>query len=403
MRLNGKFVTQLTAQDLLQLVTDGRTEDQTLDFKVSGYEGKDWGAELAKDVMAMANAQGGVVLIGVGDEGDRATAVPGVELTSGGKDPMEAYERSLRARLEPPVPGLQIVAIPVGDEGRSVVAIGVPASVSRPHRTKITGEGSGRGRWTVRRNRNVDDMTYSEIRGAFVEAATVEQRVREFHSKRCQEARSWARGNGFGEENGLMLLHVVPLSAEVTKLDILKALPLTHLFFPPGEPGMKRLLPDLDGVSAEIQIGPPREWWGWVKIFRNGCVEGVMGNYVHLEGEEGDRGRRRLLNHRNFEHDVLRAVRGYIEGLTTIGYNPPFAVSLSLLNGQGSYLNHPRAHHARMLTTTVASLEPALIDYYDEKTLYHAEMRRTLDQLWNAYGAPCCASYDEEGAWRGLR
>jgi predicted HTH transcriptional regulator len=132
----------------------------------------------------MANTAGGVLLIGVEENGERAIGIPGIALENGDRDPMERYERMLRDRIEPPIQGIQIKSIPVGKDGNYVIAIGVPTSMSRPHRTKVSGEGSGRGRWAIRRNKNTDDMTYSEIRGAFLDLADIEARVRQFHAAR---------------------------------------------------------------------------------------------------------------------------------------------------------------------------------------------------------------------------
>jgi hypothetical protein len=259
MRLNSKFVAQLTEDDLVGLLTDGREEDQNLDFKVQGYSGGSAGAELAKDVIGMANGSGGVLLIGVEVKRERAVGIPGIDLENGDRDPMERYERMIRDRIEPPIQDIQIKAIGVKG-GKYVVAISVPMSISRPHRTKIGGEGSGRGRWTIRRNKNTDDMTYSEIRGAFLDSADIEARVRQFHADRIEEVFKYTQAYNNPAHAGVMLLHVVPFACDGITFNTRKALNEKNLLCPPGQSGMAVVRPDLDGLMARLNSKyPPAE------------------------------------------------------------------------------------------------------------------------------------------------
>jgi hypothetical protein len=244
-------------------------------------------------------------------------------------------------------------------------------------------------------------MTYSEIKSSFVDRASIDQRVRDFHAKRCAYVRKFVEDNSYGSNGGVLLIHVVPLSTNGLALDVRQAMPLRHLFFPPGESGIAGLKPDLDGVMASISIGAEKSWWGWVKLYRDGRTEGVMGNYVGIEGQESDRNRRLLFNHHNYEQSTLRAVSRYVEGLVQLGYNPPFAVSVSLLNGQGSIIDRVTPPPSEVLRSTAATLEPTIIETYRPDALYASEMRSVFDQLWNAFGFPACPSFDPAGNWNG--
>jgi len=394
MRLNGKFVADLTEMDMLQLVQDGRSEDQNLDFKRDAYGKSETDRkELVKDVRGFANASGGVILIGVTERDEAASEITGIARENA-RDPVERYERTIRDATEPMLSGIQIAAIPVGQHQKVVIAIGIPSSLARPHRAKTT---SG-GRWSIRRNRNTDDMTYSEIRSAFIDREGIDERVRRFHAQRITDVRNYIRENNKDENGGILLLHVVPLTANPLKLDVRAALPLRLHFFPPAQPGVASLKPDIDGIIASVNY---RNMWGWVKLYRDGRTEGVMGNYVGLEGQEGDHGRRLLFSTRRFEHDVLLAVRGYVDGLVQLGFNPPFAVSISLLNGQGSSIDRTIPPPSEFLARTVTTLEPTIIEAYQPNSNYGPELRSVLDQLWNAFGIPCCPSFDEAGNWAG--
>lgn len=100
----------------------------------------DWKAELPpqkglpqtdfpKDVAAMANRGGGVIVYGVNETEKRATSRVDVGPVT------EGYERTLRAAawnsITPPVYGLGVFT--VGEEGRRALAVVIPESVDGPH------------------------------------------------------------------------------------------------------------------------------------------------------------------------------------------------------------------------------------------------------------------------------
>lgn len=125
-------------------VGPGPLTDEILDAAVAAgvieANDLDWKSELPparglpqtdfpKDVAAMANSGGGVIVFGVREEQKAATARADV----GELD--EAYERSLRSAaitaISPPVFGLVIHRL--GPEGKRAVAVEVPASIDGPH------------------------------------------------------------------------------------------------------------------------------------------------------------------------------------------------------------------------------------------------------------------------------
>ena len=117
--------------DLLDAaVAAGVTEANDLDWKTeqppaNGLPQTDF----PKDVAAMANSGGGVIVFGVRESQKAATA----RVDVGEFD--EAYERSLRSAaftaISPPVFGLNVHRL--GDEGNRAVVVEVLASVDGPH------------------------------------------------------------------------------------------------------------------------------------------------------------------------------------------------------------------------------------------------------------------------------
>ena len=108
--LFGARLDQLKEQHLQHAVDAKLAEDIDLEFKRSLYAEADAKKlELAKDVAAMANAQGGAVILGVAEYDGRAHQLSPVELR-------EAEDRRMReivASKTSPVPAFDIAHVPL--------------------------------------------------------------------------------------------------------------------------------------------------------------------------------------------------------------------------------------------------------------------------------------------------
>lgn len=111
-------------------VAAGITESNDLDWKAELPPAKGLPqTDFPKDVAAMANSGGGVIVFGVRESQKAATE----RVDVGELD--EAYERSLRSAaitaISPPVFGLNVHRL--GTEGNRAVLVEVPASIDGPH------------------------------------------------------------------------------------------------------------------------------------------------------------------------------------------------------------------------------------------------------------------------------
>ncbi|KFZ76997.1 hypothetical protein ED92_38465 [Amycolatopsis sp. MJM2582] len=129
--------TPLTYDMVAQAVTHRLRENEDLDWKQDLAWKKDLPpdvkakkkAEFAKDVAAMANTRGGLIVFGVRDENEEAAELTGVE--NG-----ERTRQSLRAlawQVRPLIEGLLIEALGADEGQEGLIAVYVPPSPDAPH------------------------------------------------------------------------------------------------------------------------------------------------------------------------------------------------------------------------------------------------------------------------------
>jgi len=130
----GRHPDALTEDDLQRAVDNQIPEGVDLDWKKDFYPGTDAGKkELAKDVAAMANTAGGLVVVGVDDgKQDHAHALAPFEPPQGRG---EEWIRSVLANwIQPVVPNVGVRRLDSAThKGRMYLLISVPPSTQAPH------------------------------------------------------------------------------------------------------------------------------------------------------------------------------------------------------------------------------------------------------------------------------
>ncbi|MBT1712433.1 putative DNA binding domain-containing protein [Fulvivirgaceae bacterium PWU5] len=145
--------------DIHKLVNERFEEGLTLEFKASGAlsNSGDNKKELVKDVSAMANSAGGVVIYGILEKEHAAYALSPID---GNQFNKEWLENVIYSRIRRKIENIRIVPIRIGGKiEQTVYVIIVPESINAPHMAD--------GKYYRRHNFQVLEMDEYEVRGAY--------------------------------------------------------------------------------------------------------------------------------------------------------------------------------------------------------------------------------------------
>jgi len=130
-QLLGLEAGPLTEQMIDAAIAQGLVESDQLDWKKQLPNQREFKtSDIVKDIAALANASGGILIFGVREEQKAAAG----RVDAGDLD--EGYERTIQSvsysAISPPVLGVRSYKIPVGGSDQ-LAAIVVPASTEKPH------------------------------------------------------------------------------------------------------------------------------------------------------------------------------------------------------------------------------------------------------------------------------
>ena len=125
--------TEYSIDDITTLIDNEAEESVHLDFKAAGSLSKDdkKKAEIAKDVSAFANSDGGIVVYGIEERDHKAYALSYID---GNTYTKEWLEQVIQDNIQRRIEGLEI--FPIRDNGditKSIYIVKIPRSSNTPH------------------------------------------------------------------------------------------------------------------------------------------------------------------------------------------------------------------------------------------------------------------------------
>ncbi len=175
-----KPIAQLKEEDIQALVDNKERESSILEYKqeISGTDREK--KEISKDISAMANTEGGYLIIGIQEDNSRANAIIGTPKTIG-KQPVEAWiENVLITNVRPKIIITPKVITLASISDRVLIVIHIPQSSKRPHMV-IT---DGRNAYYTRHNYQATYADEHEVRSMFLESKNLGDKMETFLNTR---------------------------------------------------------------------------------------------------------------------------------------------------------------------------------------------------------------------------
>jgi len=175
-----KPISQLNEEDFQALIDNKERESSILEYKqeISGTDHEK--KEISKDISAMANTEGGYLVIGIQEDDGQASVIVGTPKTIG-RQPVEVWiENVLITNVRPKIAITPKVITLVSIPGRVLVVIHIPQSPKRPHMV-IT---NGRNTYYTRHNYQATYADEHEVRSMFLESKSLGDEMKIFLGSR---------------------------------------------------------------------------------------------------------------------------------------------------------------------------------------------------------------------------
>ncbi len=297
--------------------------------------------------------------------------------------------------MEPRIVGHRIKEVPIAAGGYALV-IRIPSSWTPPHRVAF----GGTNRFYARNSAGVYELNVEQLRSVFLGAEDATRRLDEFRVSRV--ARLNAEGHGIGLVGpGHLMLHLLPLSPSLNRLDVDRAARNTQPFDPLGDSGHSTRF-NLDGLLLTSGNPEGGRYIAYTQVFRDGRLEAGLGEVLMDHREKGVD---RALAYGGLIPDLLRAIPRFVHGLTSNGFAAPFVLMISLLSVRGSAMLSERSwsRSVQMLDRDHLLFEPVVLDRAPLPEGWETSLRPVFDAWWNAYGwSRCHVLFDESGVFTGV-
>jgi hypothetical protein len=387
-------LSELTQADLEQLVRVQTQEGPHLDFKRELPAQWDTAAkhEFLADVSAFANASGGDLIYGIEEDGNgQASAV--VPQTINADQEVRRLQDFLLNLVEPRLPGLQVVAIPVDVNGAIgyVLVVRVPQSWAGPHRVKTNQH------FFLREGLRKRQLDVPEIRGLFLRSENQVKRILDFRTERLGKILSGEAPHRL-VNRPVLVVHIVPTQAALGLVQVDPVQYKTQRSIPVVGATVGAARMNVDGALAVRDPGPEGTH-GYTQLFRNGFLESVK---VLGAGQDGQHALLPSLRYEQELNTFLQAVR--VE-FVHLGVSTELAVMLSIL----------RANEVQLgVRHDLDFIEPHQ-GFFDRKTLVLPDvltqgdmpaelaMKPVFDLVWQSAGFRGSRNYNAEGQWTPQR
>ena len=349
--------------DLEALVTAGATETFRVEYKREPWtDNREW----CKDISALANTQGGCIIVGMREQDGVAAELIGFdgELDALVQRLTQSAESNLLPRLAIAFDTLQVT------NGRKVLLVTTPRSRFAPHQTLQD------HRFYKRVNATVLPMSADELRRAFLFSRSVEELCLDAHREHVARVRT-PKANELG-----LFVDFFPLPLDVDRVDparqdMWKVLEKAQPLF--GEYSHNRRVV-FDGYVLSGPDGGQFE----LRVMRSGALL-----WHHFLVDQPPDSRR--IHSKWTAEQLRRALEMVREVHASWKASTPIYACLTLIGCKDFLLTHPAR---KPISEDHLEFPPLYIEKAETEAI--VEIRPWLHRLWNACGVTRCEGYDAQ-------
>lgn len=368
-------------------------ESHTLDYKEEMYkDSKPDTRELLKDVISLANASGGHLIIGMqqnreeGKPDGTPKELVGIE---NGDEAEKRIESVCHYNIHPNIVGLRVRSVPLGSPSRSCTVVFVPNSGNKPH----VYEYKGRREFYQRQERQNLPMSIEKIKETVLSTHAASQQHRDFIRAQEEEI------SQFTGDRSALWMYACPQFVGVERIDVfdpsvdryLRNLP-TISSLQGYRPQVGSYYPSLDGLVGYDYVPDSTQM---TRIQRTGYVDHVIaGDPVPNED--------RRIKHWLIEGALYWWTRYCCDFAAEHLGGEPVVFGVCLLSVKGTYLKPGRedpfgiAKSRRVRRNHLKLPEYRITTPAEWKGL----AKWAADRIYNAYGHEASQHFGEEGMLR---
>lgn len=374
--------SDLNINDIEALISNSATEGNNLEFKREVWSRSDDGIrEMLKDISAMANAYGGIIVVGMDENSTTGKALALVDVPNAEQE-RDRILASCLSNIQPRILGLDIKTLET-NQGKNILLIYVPSSLNLHQITY-------KNFWQFhkRHDRQIVRMSYDEIKDAIIKNSGSTEQSLLLLQKRIERLKM---------NNSIrMILQAVPIKLETELFRILN-MDLRNLL---RESENERregwnfnfmyavAKPSLNGLI----IGKDNELVKTLEFYRNGYLEGI------IKAEEGRFYTIKELNIEGITKSVcsirtaavVEYIYSFIKKLKAlsnfIGYDSPYCFTVSLLNIEGMEFQEDQLsspwNGSKICDTQSLEIGPLIYESINPEII----AKELADRIWQAFG-----------------
>lgn len=390
-----KDIAQITESDVLDFYKNNRGEGPTFDYKAElgdlGAKAQDKN-ELLKDITSFANAEGGDLIIGIDQKGEK---VDGAKIDN--EDGLlSQLEQIMLHNITPRLPTHpQIQFVPLIN-GNKYLIIRVGKSYIGPHRIYK----EGKDFWSRGINGKFS-LDVPQLRRMFVGREQAREDIQEFITSRTMQILSGNTPISISSSDPLMIMHFIPIQSytENTRIDFGVMRDNAPSLVALESDARETTLINFDGLVKYNTFG--NEIVSYSQAFYSGAIESVATKlFAQVLPVSGHDTELTFIADR-FAETLFSDLPRIFKYLDDIGVQYPLMMHLQLHNVKGvkfvwRWPPHSLATYPELRNSALVFPEIML---QQRPELIAKELRPWLDLIWRAFGFEGCRNYNHDGSY----